>query len=276
MATQQELEASAGKHARAASWSWEKYLGEIRKNPNYNYKATEWFKAGADLEKTKSASGSGGGGGTTPPPPTSTLIGMSKNVIFCAQDPATALNSPKKYKVALTADPAYAHWVTQGLVDQFHAQGRLVFSWGVQTQIPASEILAMRDRYGMDGAIGQGEVQAEYDTAIQAGFGIIVANPNSWNEASRADANARIAAGTLAVIGECYTNLGGPWPNQYGAGGVNISSVCIGVYDGSHETAGGWNPSVAAYHDNCTPGMWIDIGVYHAAGVNPAEWPILA
>ena len=125
--------------------------------------------------------------------------------------------------------------------------------------------------YGMDGSIGQGETQEEYETAIAFGFGIIVANPNAWNDSSRADANQRIAAGTLAVIGEGYTNLGGPPPNQYGAGGVNISSVCIGVYDGSNEQPGsGWNPSVASYNDNCSPSMWTDIGVYHAAGVNPA------
>ena len=278
MATQQELEASAGKHARAASWSWEKYLAEIRKNPNYNYKATEWFKAGADLEKTKTASGGGGGGGPTPtPPPTTTLAGMAKNVIFCAQHSEAALASPRKYKVALTADPAYAQWATQSIVDQFHAQGRLVFSWGVQTQIPAGDIIAMRDRLGLDGAIGQSETQEEYETCVAAGFGITVGNPNSWNQASRDDANRRIDAGTLAVIGEDYANLGGPPPNQYGAGGVNICSVCIGVYDGTNEQPGsGWNPSVAWYHDNCSPSMWADIGVYHAAGVNPAEWGILA
>lgn len=279
MASQTELEASAGKHARAASWPWEKYLAEIRKNPNYQYKNTEWFKAGADLEKTKSASGGGEGGGPTPTPPPSdsSLIQRSKNVIFCAQDPASALASPHKYSVALTADPAYANWVSQSLVDQFHGQGREVFAWGVQTQIPPQSIVDMANRYGMDGSIGQGETQDEYTTAMQFGFGIIVANPNSWNDASRADANSRIAAGTLAVIGECYTNLGGPWPNQYGAGGVNISSVCIGVYDGSNEQPGsGWNPSVASYKENCPAGMWTDIGVYHAAGVNPAEWGLLA
>jgi hypothetical protein len=275
MATQQELEASAGKHARSTSWPWERYLQEIRKNPNYNYKATEWFKAGAELEKSKTAAGPAPG--PTPPPVDSSLATMAKNVIFCAQNPASALSSPTKYRVALTADPAYAGWVTQDLVNQFHAQGRLVFSWGVQTQIPAGEIIAMRDRYGLDGAIGQSETQEEYETCVAAGFGISVGNPNAWNQASRDDANRRISEGTLAVIGEDYANLGGPPPNEYSAGGVNISSVCIGVYDGSHEQPGsGWNPSVAWYHDNCPPGMWADIGVYHAAGVNPAEWGILA
>jgi hypothetical protein len=217
-----------------------------------------------------------GGSGYVPPSDTS-LATMAKNMIFCAQNSEAALPSPTKYKVALTADPAYAQWATQSIVDQFHAQGRLVFSWGVQTQIPPSAITDLRDRLGMDGAIMQGETQEEYETAMQAGAGIIVANPNAWNQPSRDDANQRIAAGTLAVIGEDYANLGGPPPNEYGAGGVNICSVCIGVYDGSNEQPDtGWNPSVAWYKDNCSPAMWADIGIYHAAGVNPAEWGLLA
>jgi hypothetical protein len=271
LASQQELEASAGKHARQTSWPWEKYLAEIRKNPNYNYKGTEWFKAGADLEKSKTA----GGTSPTPPPATSSLGQMSKNVVFCAQHADAALASPHKMKIAVTADPAYAQWATQGLVDQAHAQGRLVFAWGVQTQIPPQSIVELANRLGMDGSIGQAETQEEYETAVAFGFGIIVGNPNAWNQASRDDANRRISSGTLAVIGEDYANLGGPPPNEYSAGGVNISSVCIGVYDGSNEQPGsGWNPSVAWYHDNCRPDMWTDIGVYHAAGVNPVEWPL--
>jgi hypothetical protein len=218
-----------------------------------------------------------GGDEYHPPSPTDDLAVLAKNVIFCAQNSEAALSSPTKYKVALTADPAYAQWATQSIVDQFHAQGRLVFAWGVQTQIPPSAITDLRDRLGMDGAIMQGETQEEYETAMQAGAGIIIANPNAWNQASRDDANQRIAAGTLAVIGEDYANLGGPPPNEYGAGGVNICSVCIGVYDGSNEQPDtGWNPSVAWYKENCSPSMWADIGVYHASGVNPAEWGLLA
>jgi hypothetical protein len=281
MATQQELEASAGKHARKTSWSFDKYLAEIRKNPDYAYKSTEWYKAGADLEKSKSASSGGSSPSPGPTPPAaSNLATMSKRVIFCAQNAEAALGAPHNMSVALTADPAYAQWATQSLVDQLRGQGRpYLFAWGVQTQLPGGggDVTALRDRLGLDGAIGQGETQEEYETAVAFGFGIIVANPNAWTEASRADANQRIAAGTLAVIGEDYANLGGPPPNAYGAGGVNISSVCIGVYDGSNEQpATGWNPSVAWYKENCSPGMWADIGVYHAAGVNPAEWGLFA
>lgn len=204
------------------------------------------------------------------------LAQASKRMIFCAQRSEAALQAPHDMPVALTADPSYSAWATPEIVTAFRNQGRRVYAWGVQTQIPPSTITSLRDRLGLDGAIGQGETADEYTTAIQAGFGIIVANPNAWTDVQRADANARIARQELAVIGECYTNLGGPWPNQYSAGGVNISSICLGVYDGSRETAGGWDPSVAAYKDNTPVGMFRDAGIYHAAGVDPAEWALLA
>jgi hypothetical protein len=204
------------------------------------------------------------------------LARAAKRVVFCAQRSEEALNSPRDMPVALTADPSYAAWATPEIVAAFRAQGRRIYSWGVQTQIPASMITGLRDRLGLDGAIFQSETSEEYRTAIEAGTSITVGNPNSWSDAQRVDANKRIAAGTLAVIGECYTNLGGPWPNQYSAGGVNICSVCLGVYDGSRETAGGWNPSVASYKDNCSAAMFRDAGVYHAAGVNQAEWSLFA
>jgi hypothetical protein len=273
VATQQELEASAGKHARATSWSWDRYLAEIRKNPNYKYQGTEWYKAGLDLEKTKSSSPPS----PTTPPPASSLAQMSLRMIFCAQRSEAALAAPHGMPVALTADPSYAQWATPAIVADFRAQGRKVYSWGVQTQIPPSAITGLRDRLGLDGAIGQGETADEYTTAMQAGFGIIVANPNSWSDAQRADANRRIAKGELAVIGECYTNLGGPWPKDYSAGGVNVSSLCLGVYDGTREQPGsGWNPSVAAYKANTPPAIFATAGVYHAAGVDPSEWGLFA
>jgi hypothetical protein len=203
---------------------------------------------------------------------------MAQRVVFCAQHSETALNAPRDMSVALTADPSYSAWATPEIVAQLRAQNRpYLFAWGVQTQIPPQSIVDLANRLGLDGAIGQSETQEEYETAVAFGFGIQVGNPNAWNQASRDDANRRIAEGTLAVIGECYTNLGGPWPKDYSAGGVNIASLCLGVYDGSNEQPGsGWNPSLAAYKENCPESMWATAGVYHAAGVNPSEWPLLA
>jgi hypothetical protein len=213
---------------------------------------------------------------TSKPIIVNTLQQAAKRIVFCAQRSETALQSPQDMPVALTADPSYSSWATPEIVAALRAQGRRIYSWGVQTQIDPSVITGLRDRLGLDGAIFQSETAEEYRTAIDAGTAITVGNPNAWSDAQRADANRRIAAGTLAVIGECYTNLGGPWPSGYSAGGVNIAGICLGVYDGSRETAGGWNPSLAAYRDNCSPGMFSDAGVYHAAGVNPAEWSLLA
>jgi len=259
---------------------WPNMWDELADVPVSDWKAWDkWQRSFQILVDDHDASlpSNGGGDSGYVPPADSSLARMAQNVIFCAQHSETALQSPHKYSVALTADPAYSAWATQSIVDQFHAQGRLVFAWGVQTQIPPQSIVDLANRLGMDGSIGQSETQEEYETAVAFGFGIQVGNPNAWNQASREDANRRIANGTLAVIGECYTNLGGPWPKDYSAGGVNIASICLGVYDGSNEQPGsGWNPSVAAYKENCPESMWTTCGVYHAAGVNPSEWPLLA
>jgi hypothetical protein len=263
---------------KGSDGKWPNMWDELKNVPVEDWKAWDkWQRSFQILVDDHDSPSNGGGDSGYVPPPDSSLAQLAKNVVFCAQNAETALQSPHKYSLAITADPAYAGWATQSLVDQAHAQGRLVFAWGVQTQIPPQSIVDLCNRLGMDGSIGQAETQEEYDTAIAFGFGIIVGNPNAWNQASRDDANKRIDAGTLAVIGEDYANLGGPPPNQYSAGGVGIASVCIGVYDGTHEQPGsGWDPSVKWYKDNCSQAMWNDIGVYHAAGVDPAEWPLLA
>ena len=91
------------------------------------------------------------------------------DIIFCASDPLSALQAPAKYKIALTADPAYRQWASPAIITQFRAQGRTIYSWcdcrdwGSGT--PASEaIMMMKDR-ALDGWIGQGESAAEFDHA---------------------------------------------------------------------------------------------------------------
>jgi len=211
-----------------------------------------------------------------PPPAPSGLSALAQSVVFCAHRSETALQAPAKFKVALTADPAYAQWATPSIVQQFRAQGRKVFAWGNQEQIPVQTIRNLASSLGLDGCIFQAETSGEYDSAIAAGANLIVGNPNAMTAEQRADATARINAGTLAFQGECYTNLGGPWPEAYGAGGVPVCSLILGVYNGAGETSGGWNPSIAAYKQHTPAGVWPTVGVYHAAGVVPSEWGLLA
>lgn len=212
-----------------------------------------------------------------PAPQPVTLASLAANMVFCAQGSEQALNAPKGWPVALTADPAYATWARPGIVAQLRAQGRRIYAWGVQTQIPASTITGLRDALGLDGAIFQAETSEEYATAMGARAQIVIGNPNAWTDLQRHDATDMIGRGTLAVIGECYTNLGGPWPTSYSAGGVPICSICIGVYDGTSEVPGqGWYPTVSAYKQNCPQELWKTVGVYHAAGLRPEDWQALA
>jgi hypothetical protein len=146
----------------------------------------------------------------------------------------------------------------------------------VQTQIGAQAIRDFQSRYGLDYCCFQGETSEEYKTAIEAGADVMVGNANSWSDDQRKDATSRVNVGSLAFTQEAYTNLGGPWPKDTSSSGVPAASFTLGVYDGSHEQADGWNPSLQSYKDNTPASAWPSVSVYHAAGMNPSEWGLLA
>jgi hypothetical protein len=263
MATEAELAKSAVDHAKKTSWSWDRYLAEIRNNSSYQYKSTEWYKAGLDLNSAKTAEPA-----PTPPPATS-LAALAQKLVFCAQNPLSALGAPASYIPALTADPGYASFVSPSVVSQLRSRFAKVAAWGVQTQIGAQAIRDFQARYGLDYSIFQGETAEEYSTAIQAGAQVIVGNSNAWSESQRADAANRVNAGTLAFCFECYTNEGAPWPEASSSAGVPADSFCLGLY------AAKWEPSLQAYKDHTPSSVWPLVSIYHAAGVNPSEWGLL-
>jgi hypothetical protein len=201
---------------------------------------------------------------------------MAQRIIFCAQDPLAAMGAPPGHIIALTADPGYASFVDQNVVNQLRSRFETLASWGVQTQIPAQRIRDFQAQWGLDYCIFQGETDEEYRTAIEAGAEVIVGNANSWTEAHRQDATARINQGILAFTQETYTNLGGPWPEDSSSAGVPCASFTLGVYDGSNEQPGkGWDPSLQAYKDHTPASVWPLVSIYHAAGVDPSEWGLL-
>jgi hypothetical protein len=239
----------------------------------YNYKATAYYKA---LKILRDA-GAGGNPTPTPPPPAPLIAKLAQKVVYCAQNPLTVLGASSDHIPALTADPGYASFNTPDVVIHLRSKFPRIAGWGVQTQIGAQAIHDFVDRLGLDYAIFQGETSDEYRTAIDAGAKVIVGNANAWTDAQRQDATVRVNQGHLAFAQEAYTNLGGPWPESTSSGGVPAASLVIGVYDGTAEVPGaGWNPSVAEYKAHTPPGVWQTISVYHAAGVNPAEWQLLA
>jgi hypothetical protein len=259
MATEQELLDSAAAHARKTSWTWEKWLNEIATNPGYRRETTEWWKAGADLQTLKS----------TPPGPPPTPAGrVFQNIIVVSDTPEQALESPSHYGLLFSADPAYQNW--QDLIPEARAQLRWVGVWcDCRTTLPDTAKGQVAE-YALDGWAGQAESPAEFDTAIGAGAPFIIANCTALTPVQRDIANQLIAAGSLSVTQEAYSNCGWPWPDATSAAGVNVSSLCVGLYDGSSEVPGGRYVTVEEYEEHTPPAAWQAICAY-VSGSHPGE-----
>jgi hypothetical protein len=260
---------------KGSDGKWPNMWDELADTPVEDWKAWDKWQRSFQI-LVDDHDNAGGGGSPIPPPSENTLTKLAQKVIFCAQAPLSAMGAPPGHTIALTADPAYASFVDDGVIDQLYSRFKLIAAWGVQTQIPAQAIRDFQARYGLDYCIFQAETSEEYRTAVECGAEVVVGNANAWTDAQREDATSRVYAGELAFSQETYTNLGGPWPKDSSAGGVPAASFCLGVYDGTNEQPGkGWNPSLQSYKDNTPAGAWPLVSVYHAAGVNPAEWGLL-
>lgn len=274
MATEAELTASAVAHAKKTTKSWEWFLAEIRRNPAYNYKATEWFKAGYDLELIARPV-------ATPAPPVPEPLPPGSNpatkIIFCAQDPRIVIGqAPTSYKIALSADKGSHNpaWISQAIVDDLRKAGfKTIYSWcdcrpdGEGT--PARYAVSAMTKYGLDGWVGQGETVGEMDDAIGAGARMVVGNLS----ALRSDQKARISnTGPIYFLAEDYWNVM-PWtvPNWEN---LPVTASTVGIYDATNE-----NPP----HSRRLPlSDYIDAGrfppgsgIYYAEGMLPSDWATL-
>ena len=57
MATVQELLDDAAANARATTITWDAFLEQVRTQAGFDYRSTQWYAAGADLEQLKSVPG---------------------------------------------------------------------------------------------------------------------------------------------------------------------------------------------------------------------------
>lgn len=209
-------------------------------------------------------------------PPSLGLDALAQRVVFFANVTEEAtdawLLTPKRVRAAITADPSYQGPQVDDLVRRGKAAGRSISPWcdcrepgGDPPGTPFRAAVAMRQRYGLDEPIGQAESPAEYDHAIAAGARILVGNPSALTQTQVDDAIARHARGELAFIGEVYR----PDP-RYSARGIPISSGLFGV-----ALDGGLYQPVAEYLAVMPAGFDPTFGVYHAAGLRPADWHAL-
>jgi len=264
VSAEQDLLESAGAHAKATTKSWDWYLSQIRANPSYAYKNTQWYAAGGDLEAVKHL----------PPepvvPPAPARIAL-QNVVFVSDTPQQAVNeAPTHYALLFSADPAYQDW--HDLVARARGQGR---PWlGVwcdcrSTLPPAAKRLMEQHR--LDAWCGQGENDGELLVALEHGASLLVGNANAWAPANAARVTSLIGAGSLSFSQEAYTNAGNPWPEATSAGGVPAASLTIGLYDASGEQPGvGRYITVAEYQAHTPPALWGQICAY-VSGLHPGE-----
>lgn len=236
-----------------------------------------------------------------PPPPAPTpppdLARSLQRVMYFAtvtdDSIRKAIDLGPTWRYALTADPTYQPTANQIAYLREHAQDRLDV-WAQPLEVSLSRIRQFAKTLGVaePGAevpvILQAEDQPQLDRCLELGVSRIVGNPNAWNPAEREvylghlerpggivrrSALALVTDGLLAVAGECYTNVDGPWPREYSSQGIPIASEVIGVgkwAEAAHDyDAGDYHPDTG----HSTLAIWSTVSVYAATYIR--DWSAL-
>lgn len=228
MTTRQQLIDKAVALAAQASWHPKKVFEATRTGyppgKPYDYETTPTFKAAVALWEAMHAA--------EPAPPRPGDVSLAQSWLILGQDPELALNSPRYYKLAVSADPAYRGFLTPSFLSAARSQGRTVYSWCDSKPSggtpPEVAIQVMRD-YGLDGWMGEGESAAAFDNVLAHGGKVAVVNLS----ALRADQLQAIKDRRILVTNETYYNcnrgLRPDWKNVNEGVGGN----CLAVYGDS-------------------------------------------
>jgi hypothetical protein len=199
-----------------------------------------WDKWQRTQQILKDDHDTGGGSGYVPPPDGGATLdlGLVQNVLILADDPWPALDSPTKYKIWVTADLGYRHIYDDGaFIFQARAQGRAIYSWcdckAILGTGTAPEVaIDMAEEYGLDGAAGEGEHSAAFQSGIDAGMTIFVVNLSALTEAQLDLVNGNDAIVTAELYLNKEPNHVVDWKNCPGVG-----SNCGATYASSSEGA---------------------------------------
>jgi hypothetical protein len=154
-------------------------------------------------------------------------------VAFTGWDPATAFRLPTRYTVALSADPAYRGKITKELVAGLRERGYPVVSWADCNKTHAKAAKALMAEFQLDGWIGQMEVVSEAYQCLDEGAKVVVGNANEI-----ADKDPQLFSKIIELVAgkqlifsqECYWGDGSQAPSEMSARGVNVITLCLGVY----------------------------------------------
>jgi hypothetical protein len=185
------------------------------------------------------------GGGGQPVPPTEgerpTLdLSLVQNVLILADDPWPALNSPRHYKLWITADLGYRHiYEDRGFITSARDQGRQIYSWcdckAVLGTGTAPEVaIDMAEEYHLDGACGEGEHSAAFESGINAGMTVFVVNLSALTEEQ-----LKLVDGHMSVVtAELYLNKEPNHPVDW-KHCPGVGSNCGATYESAAEGAVG-------------------------------------
>lgn len=141
-----------------------------------------------------------------PPPPPAVDNSLAQSWLILAENPEYALESPRYYRLAVTADQAYRHFFTAPFLNAARAQGRTVYSWSDCDQTPPATAIEMARANNLDGWLGQGETAEQFDNAYAAGAKVAVVNLSVL----RQDQLALILTRKVLAVVELYRNCQ-PW-----------------------------------------------------------------
>lgn len=212
-----------------------------------------------------------------PPSPTPhPLAELAQHLVFFAEVTMESidayLRTPSHWRAAVTADLAYHSPELELLIAEAKRQGRPPSPWcdcrepdGSPPGTPFRDAVTMQNHYGLAEPIGEAESSAEWRHAIDSGARLVVGNPSSLTQLEIGEATRLVTGGRLGFIGEVYR----PDP-LYSARGIPIAAGLFGVAldNGVHEP-------VAEYLSVMPVSFRAGFGVYHAAGLSPADWAAL-
>ena len=268
MATEQELLEDAAANARATTITWDAFLEQVRTQAGFDYRSTQWYAAGADLEQLKSVRATPG------PTPTLGDLSSARARIFLAQSPLDCLAAPSWMVPVCTADAGYREWYTADVIAQLRAHFGAVEAWCDCRQpgegTAYSQALAMVDEFGLDGAWGQCETTREFDAAYDGGARRMVGSINA--QVLDDTRLAKVSSGEVLISVELYRNLQPGLQPDWRNANAGIGGNCIACY--ASDAEGAVYTPVTSYRE---------LGLYvpkhdsvYGVGLKADDWQALA
>lgn len=223
-------------HARKATISWDAWCHKMRDQATFNYKQTEWYRAGLALEQEAKE-----------PPPLPAMHPPGARCVYFSEVTDDAIvqmgTMGAGYTALFSADLNLSvedkpYHVSDVQLDHLRERGVVVASWCDCAETPYSAAWTMAKERHLAFAGGQAENNDQYLRATLGGATHLIGNPANLTGDVLQDAIRRSYAGTLAFIGEVIQP-----DSTYSAQGVNITSACF--YIDRDKAQGGYIPLLA-------------------------------